>query len=83
MGLSPPPIETESGWLVIYHGVRQTAWGSLYRQGLALFDLHRPEKCIRRGDSWVLGPDMPYERFGAVGKVVFPCGTPSIRTAIL
>ena len=28
IGLSPPPIETPQGWLVIYHGVRQTASGS-------------------------------------------------------
>ena len=27
IGLSPPPIETEQGWLIIYHGVRQTAAG--------------------------------------------------------
>ena len=43
IGLSPPPIETEKGWLVIYHGVRQTAAGAIYRLGLALFDLHTPE----------------------------------------
>jgi predicted GH43/DUF377 family glycosyl hydrolase len=39
IGLSPPPIETAKGWLVIYHGVRQTAAGAIYRLGLALFDL--------------------------------------------
>ena len=27
--------ERPQGWLVIYHGVRQTASGSLYRLGLA------------------------------------------------
>ncbi|MCL4304134.1 MAG: glycosidase [Anaerolineae bacterium] len=74
IGLSPPPIETPAGWLVIYHGVRQTAAGSLYRLGLALFDLHTPEHCLRRGESWVFGPEEPYEREGDVGNVVFPCG---------
>ena len=44
IGLSPPPIETEQGWLVIYHGVRQNAAGALYRLGLALFDLQNPEQ---------------------------------------
>jgi hypothetical protein len=39
IGLSPPPIETARGWLVLYHGVRQTATGSFYRLGVALFDL--------------------------------------------
>jgi predicted GH43/DUF377 family glycosyl hydrolase len=74
IGLSPPPIETEQGWLVIYHGVRNTAAGSLYRLGLALFDLETPEKCIQRGDEWIFGPKEPYELFGDVGYVTFPCG---------
>lgn len=74
IGLSPPPIETEEGWLMIYHGVRQTAGGCLYRLGLALFDLEQPEQCLRRGDTWVFGPEAPYEREGDVDNVVFPCG---------
>jgi predicted GH43/DUF377 family glycosyl hydrolase len=75
IGLSPPPIETPQGWLVIYHGVRQTASGGLYRLGLALFDLENPERCLIRGDEWVFGPEEPYERRGDVDNVVFPCGT--------
>ncbi len=74
IGLSTPPIETEQGWLVIYHGVRQTAAGCLYRIGLALFDLHTPERCLKRGDEWIFGPEEPYERRGDVDNVVFPCG---------
>jgi predicted GH43/DUF377 family glycosyl hydrolase len=74
IGLSTPPIETAEGWLLLYHGVRQTASGSLYRLGLALFDLEQPERCLRRGESWIFGPEAPYERFGDVGNVVFPCG---------
>jgi predicted GH43/DUF377 family glycosyl hydrolase len=74
IGLSPPPIETPQGWLVIYHGVRHTASGSIYRLGLALFDLETPERCITRGDEWVFGPEAPYEMSGDVGNVVFPCG---------
>ena len=74
IGLSPPPIETTKGWLMIYHGVRQTPSGSLYRLGLALFDRETPERCLRRGDMWIFGPEEPYEREGDVGNVVFPCG---------
>jgi len=74
IGLSPPPIETPQGWLVIYHGVRITVAGGLYRLGLALFDLHTPERCIKRSDEWVFSPEEPYERHGDVDKVVFPCG---------
>lgn len=74
VGLSPPLIETARGWLMIYHGVRHTAAGCLYRLGLALFDLEHPEQCLARGDSWMFGPEAPYERAGDVGNVAFPCG---------
>lgn len=74
IGLSPPVIETPEGWLMLYHGVRQTASGSLYRLGLALFDLETPERCILRSDEWMFGPEEPYEREGDVANVVFPCG---------
>ncbi len=74
IGLSTPPIETPEGWLIIYHGVRQTAAGCLYRLGLALLSLENPTEVIYRGDEWVFGPVMPYERTGDVGDVVFPCG---------
>jgi predicted GH43/DUF377 family glycosyl hydrolase len=74
IGLSPPPIETSRGWLVIYHGVRQSCAGCIYRLGLALFDAVKPEICLKRGDEWVFGPEHPYEQRGDVENVVFPCG---------
>jgi predicted GH43/DUF377 family glycosyl hydrolase len=74
IGLSSPPIETKNGWLVIYHGVRMNAAGAIYRLGLALFDLHCPEICLKRSDEWVFGPEQLYERRGDVDNVVFPCG---------
>jgi len=74
IGLCSPPIETDKGWLVLYHGVRRTASGSIYRLGLALFDLEKPNLCLQRGDSWMFGPEAPYERGGDVKDVVFPCG---------
>jgi predicted GH43/DUF377 family glycosyl hydrolase len=75
IGLGGPLIETERGWLAFYHGVRQTAAGCLYRQGLALFDLAAPDRCLKRSDEWVLGPRESWERLGDVGDVVFVCGT--------
>jgi predicted GH43/DUF377 family glycosyl hydrolase len=74
IGLSPPPILTSKGWLVIYHGVRVTCSGCIYRLGLALFDLDHPEICLQRGHAWMFGPEESYERFGDVNNVVFPCG---------
>ena len=75
IGLGPPPVETDRGWLMLYHGVRQTAAGCLYRAGLALLDKEDPGRVLKRGDEWVFGPSEDYERAGDVGDVVFPCGT--------
>lgn len=74
IGMGPPLLETEEGWLMLYHGVRQTAAGALYRVGLALFDLETPERCLLRSDEWIFGPEASYELVGDVGGVVFPCG---------
>jgi predicted GH43/DUF377 family glycosyl hydrolase len=74
IGMSPPPIETPGGWLMIYHGVRRTPSSSIYRLGLAIFALEQPEKCLNRGDSWMFAPEEDYERRGDVQDVVFPCG---------
>jgi predicted GH43/DUF377 family glycosyl hydrolase len=74
IGLSAPPMQTEHGWLVLYHGVRTTASGSIYRLGLALLDKNNPAKVLRRSDEWIFGPKAPYEREGDVDDVVFPCG---------
>ena len=74
VGLSPPLIETPRGWLMLYHGVKRTGAGCLYRLGVALLDLETAERCLLRGDSWVFGPETRYEREGDVGYVTFPCG---------
>ena len=74
IGMGPPPLETEHGWLVVYHGVRQTVAGGLYRAGLALLDLDR----ARRRDA-ALGrmgarPKRRLRDLRRVPNVVFPCG---------
>lgn len=74
IGLSPPPLETPEGWLLMYHGVRMTAAGCLYRLGLALLDRADPVRVLRRSDEWVFSPREVYERQGDVEQVVFPCG---------
>ena len=74
VGLGTQPIETSEGWLILYHGVRRTASGSLYRAGLALLDLEEPWRVIKRSEEWVFGPKEPYEFIGDVSGVVFPTG---------
>src|SRR4029079_19505451 len=74
VGMGPPPLETEHGWLVVYHGVRQTVAGGLYRAGLSLLDVEHASTVLRRSEEWVLGPGADYEISGDVPNVVFPCG---------
>jgi predicted GH43/DUF377 family glycosyl hydrolase len=74
VGLGPPPLLTDRGWLICYHGVKVTVSGCIYRLGLALVDTEHPERLIARCDEWIFAPSEPYERSGDVSDVVFPCG---------
>ena len=74
IGASAPPIETEHGWLEIYHGVKNTSAGPLYRMGAVLLDLNDPAKVLCRCAVPILTPREYYERVGDVGNVVFSCG---------
>lgn len=74
IGASPPPVLTEKGWLIIYHGVKKTVSGCIYRLGLALLDLKDPRKLLARSDEWVFAPEESYEMTGDVDKVVFSNG---------
>ena len=74
VGIGPPLLKTEHGWLLIYHGVKETVTGGMYRVGLALLDLKRPTRVLRRCPNWVLGPLADYERQGDVPNALFPCG---------
>lgn len=74
VGVCAQPLETPEGWLILYHGVRQTASGATYRLGLALLDHDNPLKVLHRSDEWVFGPQEVYEKEGDVQDVVFPCG---------
>ncbi len=74
VGLGPPPMLTDDGWLICYHGVKVTASGSIYRLGLALLDREHPDRVLVRGNEWVFGPHASYERTGDVPDAVFPCG---------
>jgi beta-1,2-mannobiose phosphorylase / 1,2-beta-oligomannan phosphorylase len=74
IGIGPPPFRTEHGWLLIYHGVKETVAGGIYRVGLALTDLDEPTRLLHRLPDWILAPLADYERTGDVTNVVFPCG---------
>jgi predicted GH43/DUF377 family glycosyl hydrolase len=71
VGIGPPPIRTEAGWLVIYHGVDSH---DVYHAGAALLDLEDPRRVIARTPEPILEPEEDFERVGVVPNVVFPEG---------
>lgn len=73
IGAGPIPIETDEGWLMIYHGVLTSCNGFVYSFGAALLDLDEPWKVLYRSKDYMLSPQEDYECVGDVPNVVFPC----------
>lgn len=71
IGPGAPPIRTDEGWLVIYHGTTPRCNGLIYKTGVALLDLDDPAKVIARGKEYLMAPSEDYERIGDVPNVVF------------
>jgi beta-1,4-mannooligosaccharide/beta-1,4-mannosyl-N-acetylglucosamine phosphorylase len=72
IGAGPVPIETDDGWLMIYHGVLDTCNGFVYHMGAALLDTDEPWRVTHRCKNILLAPEAPYEVAGHVPNVVFP-----------
>jgi len=70
-----PPIETEYGWLLIYHSIEVTSNGSICNACAALLDSENPEKEISRLPYPLFVPEFEWEHNGEVNDVVFPTGT--------
>ncbi|MFP5081736.1 hypothetical protein [Pedobacter sp. JCM 36344] len=70
-----PPIETAEGWLIIYHGVHDTADGYVYSACAALLDLDNPKIEIARLPYALFKPETEWELLGKVNNVCFPSGT--------
>ena len=69
------PIETEKGWLLIYHSVEEHKGNKIYRASAALLDLNNPQKVIGRLSSPLFSPEEIWEKKGEVNNVVFPTAT--------
>lgn len=75
IGGGAPPIETEEGWLVIYHGVHDVNNRHVYTACAALMDLDNPVVELARLPYPLFKPDTDWELVGVVNNVVFPTGT--------
>lgn len=74
LGAGGPPIETEYGWLLIYHGVQETVTGKIYHAKAALLQLDKPEIELARLPYPLFSPNKDWEIKGVVNNVVFPTG---------
>ena len=77
-----PPIETEHGWLLIYHGVQDTVKGYVYSACAALLDLDNPAKEIARLPVPLFSPELDWELKGEVNNVCFPTGAVLIEDTL-
>lgn len=71
VGLAMTPIKVPAGWLMLYHGIKDSGY---YCVGATLLDAKNPEKVIARTNAAIFEPETDYELKGQVGNVVFPCG---------
>jgi beta-1,2-mannobiose phosphorylase / 1,2-beta-oligomannan phosphorylase len=72
IGAAASPVKTSEGWLLLYHGVDEN---SVYRVGAMLLDPEDPVKVIARASSFIMEPEMYYEKFGLIiPNVIFPTG---------
>jgi predicted GH43/DUF377 family glycosyl hydrolase len=69
-----PPIETEDGWLIIYHAVEDTPFRKIYHACAALLDLKNPLKVLGRLTEPLFSPTASWEKSGITDNVVFPTG---------
>ncbi len=76
IGASTPPIRTDAGWLVLYHGVENqdsTTRRVCYRMGAMMLDLNDPTRVLARCPQFIMEPEEYYEKFGLyIPNVIFP-----------
>lgn len=82
IGAGPPPIKTEEGWLLIYHGVDESD-EYRYKIGAMLLDLDDPTKVIARCKEPVLSPEAWYENEGLKYGVIYPCGAVVLKGRLI
>ena len=70
-----PPIETDKGWLLIYHAVEDSNKGKVYHGAAALVDKKDPTKIIGHLNYPLFSPEKHWEKTGDVNNVIFPSGT--------
>jgi predicted GH43/DUF377 family glycosyl hydrolase len=86
VGAGAPPLKTDIGWLLPFHGATSIEEGNVYSMGWCVLDLKKPDKVLYVSDAPALSPEAPYEiernaipqvdmaNFKTGVRVVFPQG---------
>jgi len=86
VGAGTPPVRTDIGWLLAFHGATTIEEGNVYSMGWCVLDVKKPEKVLYVSDAPALTPEAPYEiernalpqvdmaNFKTGVRVVFPQG---------
>lgn len=64
--MGPPPIKTQKGWLILYHGVDKTF---TYSIGILILDIYNPSHILYRSNTPIFWPETDYEISGLVDKL--------------
>ena len=73
IGGSTPPILTDEGWLMLYHGVADGGLAQ-YSVGALLLKADDPTVVLSRTPEPILEPELPFETQGFYNGCVFPTG---------
>jgi predicted GH43/DUF377 family glycosyl hydrolase len=79
IGGASPPLLTDKGWLMLYHGVKD----GVYRVGAALLDKKNPTRIISLPSGFIMEPECDYEINGLYGECVFPTGNVIVGDTLL
>lgn len=70
------PIETDKGWLLIYHSVETNVKkGNIYHASVALLDKDDPTEVKKVLPYPLFSPEHEWEKSGIINNVVFPTAT--------
>lgn len=75
VGGNGSPIETEHGWVMLYHAYNSE---HIYRLGVCLLDLEDPSMVVNRPKEPIFEPEEIWEIRGDVSNVVFSAANPVV-----
>lgn len=79
VGAGGVPIETDEGWLILYHGYN---FDHVYRFGACLLDLEDPTRVLARPRDFLMEPREVWELKGDVPHAIFSAANPVVEGTV-